>query len=93
MKTQKSIPLWTVHVIPDVLSEVGIQPIWLPPHSSHFLQVLDLLVFVELKRLTEPEEQGRRVQNWRESFCAVFGMWQHIISPSLKPGRELELFH
>ena len=61
-KTQKSIPLWTVHVIPDVLSEVGIQPIWLPPHSSHFLQVLDLLVFVELKRLTEPEEQGRRVQ-------------------------------
>ena len=40
----------TVHNVPDVLTEVGIQPIWLPPHSSHFLQVLDLLVFAELKK-------------------------------------------
>lgn len=40
----------TVHNVPDALMEVGIQPIWLPPHSSHFLQVLDLLIFAELKK-------------------------------------------
>ena len=57
----------TVHNIETVLEEVGICPIWLPPHSSHFLQVLDLLVFAELKkayrsrrsRKTSPRIEGK----------------------------------
>ena len=57
----------TVHNIPDVLEAVGIQPIWLPAHSSHFLQVLDLLVFAELKKAyrtrrsksTSPKIEGK----------------------------------
>ena len=57
----------TVHNIEDVLEEVGVCPIWLPPHSSHFLQVLDLLVFAELKkayrsrrtRKTSPRIEGK----------------------------------
>ena len=69
----------TVHNVPDVLTEVGIQPIWLPPHSSHFLQVLDLLVFAELKKAyrtrrskkTSPRIEGkvmRVLYAWNVSF-------------------------
>jgi hypothetical protein len=38
--------------IPDVLQEMtrlGIQPIWLPAHPSHFLQPVDLTVFSAFK--------------------------------------------
>ena len=57
----------TVHKIEDVLVDLGICPIWLPAHSSHFLQVLDLLVFAEFKkayrsrrsRKTSPKIEGK----------------------------------
>jgi hypothetical protein len=41
------------HSTPDVLQEMtrlGIQPIWLPAHTSHFPQPLDLTVFSAFKR-------------------------------------------
>jgi hypothetical protein len=41
------------HTNPEVLAlceRIGIVPIWLPPHSSHFLQPLDLTVFASFKR-------------------------------------------
>ena len=59
-----------VHNIPDVLREIGIHPIWLPAHSSHFLQVLDLLLFAELKKaytslrtpVTSPKVEGKVIR-------------------------------
>ena len=79
----------TVHNIEDVLNEVGVCPIWLPPHSSHFLQVLDLLVFAELKkayrsrrsRKTSPKLEGkllRILSSWNTASypLTVMHAWQ-----------------
>jgi hypothetical protein len=41
------------HNTPDNVREMqklGIPAIWLPPHSSHFLQLLDLTVFGAFKK-------------------------------------------
>ena len=57
----------SVHEVGSLFDEIGIHPIWLPPHSSHFLQTLDLLLFAELKKaysslrtpLTRPKIEGK----------------------------------
>ena len=88
----------TVHAIPDVLREVGIQPIWLPPHSSHFLQVLDLLVFAELKKAyrtrrakkTSPKLEGKLLRSlyaWNVAthHLTILKAWQRA---GIVPMRE-----
>ena len=57
----------SVHNVPDTFESIGIKPLWLPPHSSHFLQPLDLLLFAELKKCyvqlrtiaTTPKVEGK----------------------------------
>jgi hypothetical protein len=52
------------------MTRLGIQPIWLPPHTSHFLQPLDLTVFSVFKRTymntrviaTRPKIEGKIVR-------------------------------
>ena len=79
----------TVHNIPDVLQAVGIEPIWLPPHSSHFLQVLNLLIFAELKKAyrtkrsksTSPKIEGkvlRTLSAWNTSMyrLTIMKAWE-----------------
>jgi hypothetical protein len=75
-KFQENLPVFLImdnhstHNHPDVLemlSELNVHAIWLPPHSSHFLQPLDLSVFASLKhhycnlrtRPTKPKIEGK----------------------------------
>ena len=89
----------SVHNIPDIFAEVGIQPIWLPPHSSHFLQVLDLLVFAELKKAyrtrrtksTSPKLEGkllRILSAWSTAThrLTVIKAWQRAGIVPLRQG-------
>ena len=71
----------TVHNVEDLFASMGIIPIWLPAHSSHFLQVLDLLPFAELKRAyrgiarikTKPLIEGK--------ILRVLKAWHHASYP------------
>jgi hypothetical protein len=58
--------------------DLGIHTIWLPPHSSHFLQMLDLVIFGILKKKyaglrskpTRPKLEGkilRILQAWHDT--------------------------
>jgi hypothetical protein len=55
------------------MTRLGIQPIWLPAHESHYLQPLDLTVFSAFKRTymntrliaTGPKIKGKNVRALR----------------------------
>ena len=93
----------TVHNIEEVMREVGVCPIWLPPHSSHFLQVLDLLVFAELKkayrsrrsRRTSPKIEGKLLRilyawNIASYRLTILNAWQRAgIVPVRDPAASL----
>ena len=65
----------TVHNIDDVLHEVGVCPIWLPPHSSHFLQVLDLLVFAELKKAYRSRRSKKTTPKLEGKLLRILAAW------------------
>jgi hypothetical protein len=81
------------HTNSDVLGlceRIGVVPIWLPPHSSHFLQPLDLTVFGSFKRhyanlrrpQVKPQLEGkilRVLHAWHQATyvgCIDVG-WRH----------------
>ena len=64
-----------VHNIEDVMREVGVCPIWLPPHSSHFLQVLDLLVFAELKKAYRSRRSRRTSAKIEGKLLRILYAW------------------
>ena len=87
----------TVHNIPDVLEELEIVPIWLPPRSSHFLEVLDLLVFAELKKAyrarrsktTSPKIEGKilRILSAWNTACygpTIIKAWQRAAITAIR---------
>ena len=93
----------TVHEIEDILDALGIVCIWLPPHSSHFLQVLDLLVFAELKKAyratrtkkTKPKIEGKLLHilsAWHKASyrLTIIKAWERAGITAVKgPGGEL----
>jgi hypothetical protein len=67
-------------VILQEMSGIGIQPIRLPAHSSHFLQPLDLTVFATFKRncmntkaiATKPKIEGKIVRALRAWHSSAY---------------------
>jgi hypothetical protein len=73
----------------------NIHIIWLPPHSSHFLQPLDLGLFGELKRryqrssrkVTKPQWQGKVLRidrSWHGSTYALT-VWKSWAAAGIRP--------
>ena len=65
----------TVHNIENVLHEVGVCAIWLPPHSSHFLQPLDLLPFAELKKAYRSRRAKRTTPKLEGKLLRILAAW------------------
>jgi hypothetical protein len=79
----------------DLYARYNITVIWLPPHSSHFLQPLDLGLFGELKaryqrssrKLTKPQWQGKvlRIDRaWHGSTYAL-SVWKSWAAAAIRP--------
>jgi hypothetical protein len=71
------------------MTRLGIQPIWLPAHASHFLQPLDLTAFSAFKRTdmntrliaTRPKIEGkivRALRAWHTSayIGLIYNRWK-----------------
>jgi hypothetical protein len=86
------------HNRPELLAlyaRYNVQVIWLPPHSSHFLQPLDLGLFGELKaryqrssrKITKPQWQGKvlRIDRaWHGCTCAL-SVWKCWGAAAIRP--------
>jgi hypothetical protein len=97
MEFQENVPVFLIvdshpiHDNPDILAglaEINVHPIWLPAHSTHFLQPLDLRVFAPFNahscnlrsRPTQPKIEGkliRALHAWHEAtWCAcIYQGW------------------
>jgi hypothetical protein len=58
-----------------VYEALNIQIIWLPPHSSHFLQPLDLVVFAQLKMKYRTQQAVKTRPKWVSKIIRIHYAW------------------
>jgi hypothetical protein len=54
---------------------LNIRIIWLPPHSSHFLQPLDLVVFAQLKMKYRAQQAVQTKPKWVSKIIRIHRAW------------------
>jgi hypothetical protein len=61
--------------VSDVYAALNVQIIWLPPHSSHFLQPLDLVSFARLKMKYREQQAVKTKPKWLSKIIRIHRSW------------------
>jgi hypothetical protein len=59
----------------DVYAALNIRSIWLPPHSNHFLQPLDLVLFAQLKMKSREQQAVKTNPKWLSKVIHIHCSW------------------